>query len=407
MLVAKPSWWDPTSTFGKEKYWVLQRCLPGQRNAAARFFDFLMEHLKVLNFVNTPLLPSLFKHKEKNVVVCSHVRDLIISGEQRELAWLVNELEKKFTLSGGELWPQADQDPEMPVRFLKRRHFFTPQGVVVAAHEKYVEELVKLYGLQGRAPRATPDVPSEGGLGKELNEEEKHRFRSGMGTLLYLCQDRTDIQHAVRHLSQWMSKPTRVAEDGLKKIILYLKGTADFGLMLPCNVPNNSKLDEIMQRDGHHEGVHRVEIFTDSDWAGDKSGPTRKRHSVSSVVICVNGRIAKAWSRSQKSIALSSCEAEYLASVGGTAEGLFVARLWNFLANQKVVVTLVGDSSSCRAFAQRQGVGRLKHVETKYLWLQQVIKTHPDTFQHCRPWDKASEPCPSSFPHVPHEHGAV
>lgn len=94
VLVAKPSWWDPMSTSGNERYWVLERCLPGQRNAAARFFDFLMEHFKMLDFVNIPLLPSLFKHKEKNIVVCSHVDDLILGGEQRELAWLVNELEK-------------------------------------------------------------------------------------------------------------------------------------------------------------------------------------------------------------------------------------------------------------------------------------------------------------------------
>lgn len=84
--------------------------------------------------------------------------------------------------------------------------------------------------------------------------------------------------------------------------------------------------------------------------------------------------MATSWSGSQKSIALSSCESEYLASVGGAAEGLFVARLWEFLVKKEVKVELIGDSSSCRAFAQRQRVGRLKHVETKYLWLQLSIK---------------------------------
>lgn len=64
--------------------------------------------------VKTPLLPSLFKRKEKNVVVCSRVDDLIVGGEQREVAWLVSEPEKRFTFSGGEQLPQADQDPEAP-----------------------------------------------------------------------------------------------------------------------------------------------------------------------------------------------------------------------------------------------------------------------------------------------------
>ena len=35
---------------------------------------------------------------------------------------------------------------------------------------------------------------------------------------------------------------------------------------------------------------------------------------------------------------------------------------------------IISDSSSCRAFSQRQGVGRLKHINVKHLWLQEKIK---------------------------------
>ena len=374
VLVEKPPWWDPENHVpGQPRYWSLKRVLPGQRNAAAEFFDYLAGTVRSLEFENNELLPSLFRHKTKNLVICSHVDDLILAGEKRELAWLMDELEKKFTMSGGELLPQADQDPNEPVRFLKRRHFFTPQGVVVSPHEKYVDELLKLYQLHGKSSRATPDVPTGDGSGRELDEEEKFKFRSGMGTLLYVSQDRLDIQHAVRHLSQWMSNPTKTAEDGLKRIILYLKGTAAFGLLLPYQVKGNSKLDEVLGRPGG-ELCEKVEVFTDSDWAGDKSGPSRKRHSVSSAILCVNGRVVHSWSRSQKSIALSSCESEYLAAIGGAAEGLYVKRLWEFMVRKPTLLTLICDSSSCRAFAQRLGVGRLKHIETKYLWLQGIIK---------------------------------
>lgn len=47
-------------------------------------------------------------------------------------------------------------------------------------------------------------------------------------------------------------------------------------------------------------------------------------HSVSSTMIFLNGCLIAAWSRSQKSIALSSCEAEFLASAGGAAESVAV-----------------------------------------------------------------------------------
>jgi len=54
-----------------------------------------------------------------------------------------------------------------------------------------------------------------------------------------------------------------------------------------------------------------------------------------------------------------------LAAVGGAAEGIYIARLWRFLTNMDVKVSVITDSSSCRAFSERQGVGRLKHIDTK------------------------------------------
>ena len=117
-------------------------------------------------------------------------------------------------------------------------------------------------------------------------------------------------------------------------------------------------------------GTNLVEAFTGADWAGDKSSETRKLHSVSSAMVYVNNRLVSSWSRTQKSIALSSCESEYLSAVSGGAEALYVSRLWSFLVEKEVQAKI-----SCRAFSQRQGVGRLKHVETKYLWLQQQIKS--------------------------------
>ena len=88
----------------------------------------------------------------------------------------------------------------------------------------------------------------------------------------------------------------------------------------------------------------------------------------------LNGRPVTLWSRSQRSIALSSCESEYLSAVGGAAEGLYVGRLWRFLTQKEVAVSTITDSSSCRAFSQRQGVGRLKHIDAKFLWVQQRLK---------------------------------
>ena len=357
VVVTVPQWWKPEDHVpGVDGFWILQRCLPGQLNAAAHFFDFLTEHMKD-GFESTPLLPSLFRHKTKSLVMCSHVDDLILCGERGELVWLVGEIEKRFTISGGDVVPSPHQDPQEPVRFLKKRCYFTTNGVLIAPHEKYVDELVKLYDLGAYKPKATPDMAQWNGEDGELDSSEAHRFRSAIGTLLCLYYLLIDgIPSTVRHLAQFMSRPTRLACARVRHLIMYLAGTRTFALFLPYKVAG-TKFDSIYGREVEDaEGC--VEFFIDSDWA----------------MIFFNGRPVTSWSRTQKSIALSSCESEYFAAVGGAAEGIYISRLWNFLLKKQVKTRMVTDSSSCRAFAQRLGVGKLKHVDTKFHWLQLMIK---------------------------------
>ena len=47
--------------------------------------------------------------------------------------------------------------------------------------------------------------------------------------------------------------------------------------------------------------------------------------------------------------------------------------MWTFLSNRPVLIKAT-DSSSCRAFSERLGVGRLNHIDTRYLWMQLEVK---------------------------------
>ena len=39
-----------------------------------------------------------------------------------------------------------------------------------------------------------------------------------------------------------------------------------------------------------------------------------------------------------------------------------------------VVIAVATDSSAAKSFASRRGSGRIRHIETKWLWLQQVVR---------------------------------
>ena len=83
----------------------------------------------------------------------------------------------------------------------------------------------------------------------------------------------------------------------------------------------------------------------------------------------------KCWSSSQGPIALSSAEAEYYAMV----EGMTRAKGLRNMAEEVgvhlggVPITLYTDSTAAKSFASRRGVGRMRHIETRALWLQEAV----------------------------------
>ena len=65
------------------------------------------------------------------------------------------------------------------------------------------------------------------GDNEELGEEQATRFRSAVLTLLYLSNERTDIQSTVRLLCTKLKSPTALEMRQLKRLSRYVKSTED------------------------------------------------------------------------------------------------------------------------------------------------------------------------------------
>ena len=70
---------------------------------------------------------------------------------------------------------------------------------------------------------------------------------------------------------------------------------------------------------------------------------------------------------------MSSAEAEYYAMVKASAEALGIQALAADLG-WAVRIRLCVDSSAAKAMASRSGVGRVRHMEVRFLWPQDVVK---------------------------------
>ena len=87
----------------------------------------------------------------------------------------------------------------------------------------------------------------------------------------------------------------------------------------------------------------------------------------------IPGGILKTWSSTQASIAQSSGEAEYYALVRAASEALGMQSLMRDMGWDAKISLLV-DSSAAKSIASRTGLGKLRHVEIKFLWLQEAVR---------------------------------
>ena len=172
---------------------------------------------------------------------------------------------------------------------------------------------------------------------------------------MYLSGERTDLQYVAKELGRGMSKATEDDLKRLKRAGRYVAATTAAFTRLEVD------FNEVV-------GSTTVLGISDSDWAKDAS-----RRSTSGGALWAYGAPVASFSRTQKCVALSSCEAELIALslTGIEAKGLsmFLSEL-----DEAAAVHLRCDATAAICALGRLGPGRLKHVEIRHFWLQHELR---------------------------------
>ena len=276
-------------------------------------------------------LPALFYRKpEKNgtgIIVLTHVDDMKLYATKKEFKKLVEFLRCK----GLKIKVEGPLDEEEgSMSFLKRSFRSTNEGdVEITMNTKYVEGLLEVLKLEGAYSKKLPCPPDNGrsfqakrGGMDPLSADDHHKFRKGVGILLYLAPERPDIMYVLKKLSTKLASPVEADLELLRYTAKYLKGSPDLALVHKKSYPGRSFL-EIQNRNSsgsQERNVYKepslIEEITDSDWAADRAS----RQSVSCGAIMINGNLVHFQSKRQKSIALRSCEAETIAATSILSE---------------------------------------------------------------------------------------
>ena len=195
-----------------------------------------------------------------------------------------------------------------------------------------------------------------------LSGVEAKKYRGGAARFNYLAQDRADVGFIAKELARGMASPSEADMCNLKKAVRYLKFRPRALQLYRWQDPQVELTCEV-----------------DADWAGC----VKTRRSTSGGVLRIGRHVIAHWSRTQPVVALSSGEAELNASLKGGCEVLGANELLNELG-QSYKLQLLGDSTACKGVLHREGVGRLKHISVKQLWLQERVNTGQVAFAKIR-----------------------
>ena len=281
-----------------------------------------------------------------------HGDDFATVGSVEDAEWLRKKLEERFELKTTVIGKEEEREG----RILNRVIRYTDKGWEYEADQRHTEFLVQALNLTNANPVGTPQEEQKPWLEKEESQKldggRAAEYRSLAARANYLASDRVDIQYAVKEICRSMAAPTIGDRRKLKRLTRYLVG-----------VPRLVSEFAFQYRYGVTDG------FSDSNWAGCKV--TAK--STSGGVIMIGSHAIKTWSTTQKSITLSSAEAELVAAVKMSAELIGITQLaadWGIAMLGKVHV----DSSAAIGVANRRGNGKLRHVRVGSLWIQEKLE---------------------------------
>ena len=82
----------------------------------------------------------------------------------------------------------------------------------------------------------------------------------------------------------------------------------------------------------------------------------------------------KHWSTTQSTIALSSGEAELTGLCKGAANAIGIRAIARELGID-LKVKLLSDATAALGISRRLGIGKIRHLDTSLLWIQQRIRS--------------------------------
>ncbi|KAJ0491696.1 putative RNA-directed DNA polymerase [Helianthus annuus] len=341
----------------EQKVYKLHKALYGLKQAPRAWYSRIDTYFQNHGYERSKNEPTVYVKKgsgNDRIIICLYVDDILYTSSSKAL---LDEFKAKM-VSEFEMTNVGELKYFLGLEVVKKA------GGFFVTQRKYARDVLQRFGMSKCKSIPTPMNAYDKFLledGSTLVDEKQ--FRSLVGGLIYLTHTRPDIVFSVSVISRFMHKPTSIHLGAAKRILRYVAGTLEYGMWY-------GKKQEI-----------KLEGFTDSDWGSS----FEDWKSVSANMFSIGSGAISWCSKKQPVVALSTCEAEYIAANTAACQAVWLRKLLKELGyDQDNPTTIWCDNKSATFLTKNQAYhSRSKHIDIRFHYIRDLVEERKVELKFC------------------------
>jgi len=308
-------------------------------------FDLFM---KQFNLIPSKADPCVYigNFNSGIIYLCIYVDDgLLLASSKEVLNVVLSELKANFKITGGDANYYVGMEI---VRDIGNKRVFIHQS-------SYIKRVLHRFNMLDARSKETPadlgvSLHSAGDVNGNSNNI---MYRQAIGSLIFLATvTRPDIAFIVNYLSRFMSNYNESHWNEVKKIFRYLKGTSGLGILYEKSTENTC-----------------LQGFSDADYACDLD----TRRSTTGYLFKLAGGAVTWGSLRQRTVSLSTTEAEYIAACEAVKEAIWLKQLLKDSQNPCLnpIIVNVDNQSTIKLIRNPEYHKRSKHIDIRYHFVRE------------------------------------
>ncbi|KAL2230353.1 UNVERIFIED_CONTAM: Retrovirus-related Pol polyprotein from transposon TNT 1-94 [Sesamum indicum] len=282
-----------------------------------------------------------------------YVDDMLIASPSLELIHVL----QKDLCNAFEMKDLGNAKQILGMSISRNRYSYT----ILLNQKTYLLTVLKKFSMENAKPAAVP-LAAHFQLCKnqspktesDIQKMSKIPYSNVIGSIMFLMVcSRPDVAYAISCLSRYMSNPGSPHWEALKWLLRYLRGSINVGIKFSRN-SENAKLVG----------------YVDSNYANDRDS----RKSTTSYMFTFCGSCISWKSQLQHIVALSTTEAEYIATTEAFKEALWLSGLLTEIGFLKEKPVIHSDSQSSIQLCKNPVFhDRIKHIDVRYHFIRDIV----------------------------------